>query len=516
MKRIYPCLFSLVILHLLLAAGVLAQDAPPTTEEYRQFIAASAGKHYYGVYFGDQKAGWLAEEQSIGEHEGQPVAVVSSEGILRMSMLGATHVMEFRGVTKFALSGDGPLVYVEEEMTEDGVKTLHVGRPSESGFVIESTIGDRKSNRTTDAPKETLRRAVELDRWLSSQPERGATFESFSFSLEEDDVNVKETITFHERLTIPYGGVPTTVNRVEMADSRGITFDCELAEDGRLLKGKMGPLDIRAEEAEIAKKPEVANVDFNIRIDRDLGDPELVDRLVLEVEGLGDYPFPQSHRQKLRPGKNGAMILELTRDRRSGEQQPLDDAEREKHLKATTQVQSEADEIRSLAKEIVGDEQDTLAKVDRLRAWVYDNLAKSTASNSSSALQVLDRKAGDCTEHTLLFVALARAAGIPAREVGGVAFTDFDGPIFGWHAWAQVHDGAQWVTVDPTWNQTYVDATHIQFQDDAGDMTWIKLLDQLRLRVVESQAVPAPEDAPEREEVEQPQESPAPQGAAAP
>ena len=32
---------------------------------------------------------------------------------------------------------------------------------------------------------------------------------------------------------------------------------------------------------------------------------------------------------------------------------------------------------------------------------------------------------------------------------------------FNWHAWAEIHDGRQWLSMDPTWNEVQVDATHL-------------------------------------------------------
>jgi transglutaminase-like putative cysteine protease len=70
---------------------------------------------------------------------------------------------------------------------------------------------------------------------------------------------------------------------------------------------------------------------------------------------------------------------------------------------------------------------------------------------------------GDCTEHTRLFVALSRAAGIRAREVKGLVFANYGqgGPALYWHAWAEVQVGADWIAMDPTFNQDVADATHI-------------------------------------------------------
>jgi transglutaminase-like putative cysteine protease len=119
-----------------------------------------------------------------------------------------------------------------------------------------------------------------------------------------------------------------------------------------------------------------------------------------------------------------------------------------------------------------------------LQKWVYENVRKSYAANADNALAVLDSKAGDCTEHALLFVALARALDVPAREVGGLGFASEAKPIFAWHAWAEIHDGSQWVTVDPTWNQTYVDATHIKFSEGSDDFAWVNVAGKLKMKVV--------------------------------
>ncbi len=67
-----------------------------------------------------------------------------------------------------------------------------------------------------------------------------------------------------------------------------------------------------------------------------------------------------------------------------------------------------------------------------------------------------------CTEFTDVFITLARAAGIPAREVNGYAYTDntklrplsLVADVL--HAWPEYWDSQKslWVPVDPTWGDT--------------------------------------------------------------
>jgi hypothetical protein len=67
----------------------------------------------------------------------------------------------------------------------------------------------------------------------------------------------------------------------------------------------------------------------------------------------------------------------------------------------------------------------------------------------------------------------------------GVAYGENDHPLFGWHAWAEIHDGKQWVSIDPTWHEVYVDATHIAFSQNERDWSWINVLGTLKFKVVE-------------------------------
>jgi hypothetical protein len=122
-------------------------------------------------------------------------------------------------------------------------------------------------------------------------------------------------------------------------------------------------------------------------------------------------------------------------------------------------LQADAKEIREQAARIVGNIKDPTAATDALTQWVYRNVAKAYVVGVPDALQVLRTKRGDCNEHTQLFLALARASGIPARAASGLAY--LDGRFF-YHAWPEVWLG-QWVAVDPTFGQFPADAAHLRF-----------------------------------------------------
>lgn len=127
-------------------------------------------------------------------------------------------------------------------------------------------------------------------------------------------------------------------------------------------------------------------------------------------------------------------------------------------LRAEPLIEVNAPEIRRLAGRL-SVSRNPREVVARINAWVHDSLKQRVTFGVPSALQVLRSRTGDCNEHTQLFVALARAAGIPARTAAGLAYVDGK---FYYHAWPEVLLN-DWVAVDPTFGQFPADAAHLRF-----------------------------------------------------
>ncbi len=116
-----------------------------------------------------------------------------------------------------------------------------------------------------------------------------------------------------------------------------------------------------------------------------------------------------------------------------------------------------------LSRQVVGGTRGTYAGAVRILHEVYRRLEKAYGASHDRASEVLRAGKGDCTEHSLLFVALARAAGIPSRGVHGLVYARYDDgvPALYWHAWAEVKAGDEWIAVDPTFDEPVADPTHI-------------------------------------------------------
>ena len=148
-------------------------------------------------------------------------------------------------------------------------------------------------------------------------------------------------------------------------------------------------------------------------------------------------------------------------------------------------VQSDDPRIQAQARQIVGRERRAGPVAELLERWVYASLRKEITISVPSAVQVLEDRRGDCNEHTVLYVALARAVGLPARTAAGLVYLR---GRFYYHAWPEVWLG-QWVAVDPTFGQFPADASHLRFVIGglARQVELLRLIGRVRVTVVGSQ-----------------------------
>lgn len=152
------------------------------------------------------------------------------------------------------------------------------------------------------------------------------------------------------------------------------------------------------------------------------------------------------------------------------------------HLGGTPLVQVDDARIVETARRVAAGSSSPGEVARRLNDWVYRSLKKEITPSIPSAVQVLEARQGDCNEHTVLYVALARALGLPTREAAGVVHLN---GRFYYHAWPEVWlDG--WVAVDPTLNQFPADPSHVRFLVGglARQVELIRLIGRLELDII--------------------------------
>jgi Transglutaminase-like enzymes, putative cysteine proteases len=119
----------------------------------------------------------------------------------------------------------------------------------------------------------------------------------------------------------------------------------------------------------------------------------------------------------------------------------------QKYLEPTNNCQSDDPQIKSLASSLTKGISSTYDKGTKIFNWVRDNLGYSFYYNTRyGAVGTLNAKTGNCVDTSHLVIALARAAGIPARYVHG--YCKFSsGTIYG-HVWAQLYINGKWYDAD--------------------------------------------------------------------
>jgi transglutaminase-like putative cysteine protease len=218
-----------------------------------------------------------------------------------------------------------------------------------------------------------------------------------------------------------------------------------------------------------------------------IDDPATVERLRVRIEGvdLGGADLDGA-------GQTASGNVIEVRD--SGKIEPgRRDPDAAGFLAPEPFLESDAPEIREEAAKAVQGVEGTRARAERLVRYVNALLEKKPTVSLPSAREVLRTKVGDCNEHTALYVAMARALGIPARIAVGLV--NLHGAFY-YHAWPEAYieerGRGQWMPVDPTLNQFPADATHVRLARGGLDRQAmiLPMIGRARMRIVDLQVAP--------------------------
>jgi len=175
------------------------------------------------------------------------------------------------------------------------------------------------------------------------------------------------------------------------------------------------------------------------------------------------------------------------------------DAAANRYLSPEPLIESDAPEIRAEAARATAGATAVRDRAERLTRYVNALLDKKPTVSIPSAREVLRTKVGDCNEHTALYVAMARAAGIPARVAVGLVYVH---GAFYYHAWPEVYlagDAGRglWLPVDPTLNQFPADGTHVRLLRGGLDRqaAILPLIGHLKIAIDDITFVPESERA---------------------
>jgi hypothetical protein len=469
-----------------LPKGRLVHKPPLTPADIERYC----GKRWYGIYFKGQKIGYARSDIIWERYEGKPAITVDFTFHAKMKMLGVPQEMTIVEKRTYLLD-EGLVFFVSDTQAGDGMMKF-IGRMKDDAMYVTSVVGGRRRSSRMEIPKERFEDYVAEERLVGEGAMVGDEigFSQYQPALQKTITAASRIVEIQEKIM---QGVPTKIYVVDTTlKELGVSSTSLLKSDGEVLQAEVGGgFVMRLEDEKTAK-----NVDYRSDIilstvivpDRPIVDPGDVTEMEARLSGVKDRSlFVQSERQKYEIQSRGRALLLVRIEDLSGVEiprLPLSRGEFPSELEPSIFIQSDAPEIVDKARAIVGDERDALKASNALVKWVYNNLTKRFSASFSNALDVLESGGGDCTEHSALFVALARAVGLPARMVSGIVYSDGGG--FYYHQWAEAFVG-KWIAVDPTFGQFQADATHIEFA--SGDLLsqarLMNLVGNLKIKVLE-------------------------------
>ena len=457
---------------------------------------------WQGVYYRGAKIGFTVRQvlPVDGGFE------LQEDGQLELTLLGATAAAKLKTTARvddafvlqsfeFSLDpGTGPItVGGRVEEVEDGADgaTWHLLFDVTSGGVTRT-----ETRELTEPPMLTLNMGRRLaseglavgkrHTWMVFDP---ATLTNAPVVL---DVGAREIVRVGG-----VGGAPTPAFRVDV-EFHGLRTTSWVTDTGEVVREEspLGLLTLRepADRAIILAVPGRIQTDLLDAAavvpkgDQRIDDPRNVERLRVRLEGADLSSQAMQGAGQTVEGD----IVEIVDAKTLVPRPPESDLGR--FLQPEPLIESDAPEIIAEAELAAGAFVGDRARAEELTRYVNGLLDKKPTVSLPSAVEVLRTKIGDCNEHTALYVAMARALGIPTRIAVGLVHMR---GAFYYHAWPEVYlaepDGrGLWLPVDPTLNQFPADATHLRLARGGLDqqVAILPMIGRLDMTILELDVVP--------------------------
>ena len=209
-------------------------------------------------------------------------------------------------------------------------------------------------------------------------------------------------------------------------------------------------------------------------------DPKSVKKMILKLSpALTDIPQTEG-RQRVSGSRVTIEKESLTPD--DTYILPYQQGDQDRYLADHPALTLKDPRLQKALKEALGNEKDAYRAVIRLNTWVFHLLKKTPTLSMPRAVEILNRREGDCNEHATLLLALLRAAGIPSRMVLGVTLLR---DRFFYHAWVEAYMGPKWISLDPTFNQVPADVTHLKLAEglEEGMASLLPIIGKLKIEI---------------------------------
>jgi hypothetical protein len=200
----------------------------------------------------------------------------------------------------------------------------------------------------------------------------------------------------------------------------------------------------------------------NIRLPHPRGIKRLILKLTHRNPQLG-WPEISGTNQRVLNKTAETMILEIRRPAlvASAVLPVAQTADNRQYLEPNATIQSDAPEVQTLARQVVGEEKDIFKAGLKLERWVAENMNFDLGIVFAPSSEIFKNRRGTCMGYATLLATLARAVGIPSRVLMGYVYAQ---GMFGGHAWVEIMVGDGWIPLDAAIvSDGPADAGHLYF-----------------------------------------------------
>ncbi len=458
-------------------------------------------EHWYNLTMMGMKIGYV--------HQFIDKTVYQGEEMIRTK---TDMVMQFKGVGNDLRVENNRIEYSDAKFmpryfvmtsNESGEKRVE-GKIIDGVAYITTTMNGEETETEVAVPPETISDSVAIDNLLSKNLLKAGeklAYQTFNLDLQKI-INSELRVIEESELTIQSEEKSVFILENSVDIMGGITIRLWIDREGTTYKfitempgisvvatktdsktalGEIEELDIvlRTRIIPSGKKPRKGANQFIANIQHSEGN-------LTEIIMTNDHQT-----LNLDSEKSGTLQIEMVEiDQEKCPELPIQSPELKEYLSSTVFVEADHPDIHAAALRILDGETNSWRAAEKLCRWVYKSIdEKGLSGGYSTSLTTLKTLSGDCTEHTVLLMALARSVGIPARICAGLVFAK---DAFYYHFWPDVYVG-EWVQMDPTFGQVVADANHILLQGgmlESGTMVEytegvFRTMNQLEIDVVE-------------------------------
>ena len=397
-------------------------------------------KEWFQINWHGQAVGWA----SIELHKKEGYIIVSEEDYIEGRVQGERLI--FRYQRKLFFSKRAPYALVSGSVfSQEPNLEINAHFVNNASFKVTQQRNNKTISQELPAIAFNLTDYLALRSFIESQPEINQSFvgrelDMATYQVQSIDYLVKET---------PIDYKKNFVVMAQDSSTKDIRW-LKIKPNGAIAQtARASGMQFVSSTGKVTLNPEMQEdlyLNSGVKVDRELGVPRKIDKLVLSLQ-QGDIGWFKKHPD--------VVVDELNRLH-------LDPGSR---YQATSTFAINKRQLNTLASELAKAEtrsyQTDWQKVNHLVSYVNDYIEYKASPSGFNIDEILQQKVGDCTEYAKLLVEMLNAIDIPAREISGLVYLGDHEKRFGGHVWVEVLLDGYWLSVDPTWNLMEVTSTHI-------------------------------------------------------